>query len=175
MEACGSTPGATPTAKGIRLQYALVRAARPDLIVETGVASGVSSAHFLLALEKNGAGRLVSIDLPQERFLPKGEDPGWMVPDGLRGGWDLRLGDARQLLSEVLAEVDRVDLFVHDSLHTREHMLFELRTAHPKVRPGGHLICDDVDRNDAFETFCRETDLEDFAVLREVGFARKRS
>lgn len=170
----GDTPGGKPTAKGIRLQYALVRAARPELVVETGVANGVSSAHFLRAMERNGRGRLISIDLPDEAYLPDGERIGWMVPEGLRDRWEVRTGDARELLPAVLEEAGSVDLFVHDSLHTREHMLFELREAWPAVTPDGHLVCDDADRNAAFEAFCREAGPEDAAVLRGVGFARKR-
>ena len=44
--------------------YATVRVARPDIVVETGVGSGVSSTFFLSAMEANGVGRLYSIDLP---------------------------------------------------------------------------------------------------------------
>src|SRR5437773_5186929 len=43
-------------AKKVLLQYATIRAFVPDVVVETGVASGVSSAYLLLALEKNGRG-----------------------------------------------------------------------------------------------------------------------
>lgn len=173
VEAFGDVPGGKPTAKGVRLQYALVRAARPELIVETGVASGVSTTHFLHALAKNGRGRLVSVDLPGGEFLPEGEEPGWMVPDGLRGAWDLRLGDARELLPGVLEEEGPVDVFVHDSLHTLEHMLFELREAYPAVAPGGFVVCDDADLNEAFATFADETGEEEAALLRGVGFLRK--
>jgi hypothetical protein len=41
-----------------------VRSLKPRVIVETGVASGLSSAHILRALAANGTGTLHSIDLP---------------------------------------------------------------------------------------------------------------
>jgi hypothetical protein len=44
--------------------YVATRALKPSNIVETGVAAGLSSACILAALEKNGQGRLYSIDLP---------------------------------------------------------------------------------------------------------------
>jgi hypothetical protein len=47
-------------AKKILLQYAVVRAFQPRIVVETGVANGVSSAYILLALQANGRGALSS-------------------------------------------------------------------------------------------------------------------
>src|SRR5262249_37748499 len=44
--------------------YALVRHLRPAACLETGVYYGGNSAFILAALHCNGAGRLVSIDLP---------------------------------------------------------------------------------------------------------------
>jgi len=44
--------------------YALVRLLEPDHIIETGVSSGVSSAHFLLGVRRNRRGTVHSIDLP---------------------------------------------------------------------------------------------------------------
>src|ERR1700687_229783 len=56
-------------AKKILNQYAAARALAPDCIVETGVANGVSSSYLLLALQKNGRGRLRSIGLPEPPVL----------------------------------------------------------------------------------------------------------
>ena len=43
---------------GLGYLYAVVRAAKPAVVVETGVASGMSSAHILRALAANGSGAL---------------------------------------------------------------------------------------------------------------------
>src|SRR5208282_6231099 len=43
-------------AKKVLLQYAVIRAFRPKIVVETGVANGVSSTYLLLALRTNGCG-----------------------------------------------------------------------------------------------------------------------
>jgi hypothetical protein len=40
-------------AKKVLLQYMAIRAFQPEIVVETGVANGVSSAHILLALPVN--------------------------------------------------------------------------------------------------------------------------
>jgi hypothetical protein len=147
--------------------YALVRHVRPQVVVETGVFDGEGSACILQALEDNGEGLLISIDLPArepieestarcpETTLPPGCDPGWAIPDGLRARHQLRLGDARQLLPEVLREHPRIDIFIHDSLHTYDHMTFEYTCAWQALRPGGYLCTDDVWTNTAFVDFCK--------------------
>ncbi|MCI4361050.1 MAG: class I SAM-dependent methyltransferase, partial [Thermoplasmata archaeon] len=125
--------------------YAMVRILRPIHVVETGVSSGVSSTHFLLGLRANGRGSLHSIDLPllqrgarlekseSEVALPPGRSAGWAIPDRLRPGWDLHLGPAQVLLPVVTQGLERVDMFLHDSHHTPEHLRFELETIRPKL------------------------------------------
>ncbi|MGI0018460.1 MAG: class I SAM-dependent methyltransferase [Nitrosotalea sp.] len=137
--------------------YVLVRALKPRVIVETGVASGVSSAHILLALAANGAGALHSIDLPntqQGSLLPPGRASGWAVPDDLRIRWKLYLGDARELLPAVLGALEHVDVFLHDSDHSYEHMSFEFEQALPKLAHGGLLLSDDTHLHAAWDDFC---------------------
>jgi hypothetical protein len=43
-----------------------------------------------------------------------------------------------------------IDLFVHDSLHTRRNMRREFDAIWPRLRNGGALLADDVERNRAF-------------------------
>ena len=49
-----------------KILYGLVRALKPDYVIETGVAAGVSTSFFGAALIENGRGRLFSVELPQE-------------------------------------------------------------------------------------------------------------
>lgn len=160
-------------AKKVLLQYAAVRGLAPDIVVETGVASGVSSSYLLLALDKNGLGRLHSIELGDERYLPPGKPPGWIVPERLKSRWDLRIGDSRVLLPKLLAEIGKVDVFIHDSLHTYDQMMWEYRAAYPFLRPRALLISDDAGWNPAFPEFCMEVRARRFRILRGVGFLQK--
>src|ERR1700722_449380 len=160
-------------AKKMLLQYIAIRALQPDIIVETGVANGVSSAYFLLALHKNKHGTLHSIGLDDARFLPDRKSLGWIVPDFLKPRWNLLIGDSRHLLPALLARLGEIDVFVHDSMHTYDHMLWEYRTAFPFVRAGGLLLSDDAAWNPAFPEFCRESDVERWDILRGVGFLQK--
>jgi len=150
-----------------------VRALKPETIVETGVANGVSSAHVLLALHKNGRGTLHSIEIGDSTYLPAGREPGWVVPDWLRDRWEFHLGDARQLLPRVLRELPLLDMFIHDSLHTYEHMKFEFEIAFPFLRPRGILISDDALWNEAFWDFARAQSAKNAQILHGVGVLRK--
>lgn len=133
--------------------YCVIRALRPNTIVETGVASGLSSSLILKALDANGLGHLHSIDLPYQVALPDGKQTGWVVPEDLRHRWSLHIGDAKQLLPEVLGEIGELDLFFHDSLHTYEHMWFEYETAWKHLPMGGVLLSDDIFAFQAFAEF----------------------
>lgn len=156
--------------------YALVRATRPDTVVETGVYDGLSASYMLRALARNDHGTLVSIDIEDTEILPSDlpdVEPGWVVPDSLRSRWDLRLGDARTLLPAVVSETT-IDLFLHDSNHDADHMTFEFETAAEGMEPGAILLADNVEYNDAFETFAAEnlTSVRTF-VNAEKSFQRE--
>lgn len=132
-----------------RLCYLLCRLLRPRVVLETGVAYGVSSAFILRALEQNGGGILHSVDLPP---LRSGYEKSWgvAVDEGMRRRWCLHRGASRKVLPGLLERLGRVDLFVHDSLHTRGNMLREFGLVWPYLTGGGVLVADDVERNDAF-------------------------
>lgn len=83
------------------LEYVLVRAVRPAVVVETGVWRGLSSWTLLAALDANGSGELVSIDFPPLDPAQQVE-VGHLVPDELRGRWTLEIGPSRQLLPQVV-------------------------------------------------------------------------
>jgi len=149
-----------------RLCYLACRQLRPRMVVETGVAYGVTSAYILQALADNGYGELHSIDLP-----PLGQDAetyvGYVIPSHLKTHWRLRAGSARNLLPRVLREVGSIDVFVHDSLHTYRHMKWEFQSALRSLRPGGLLISDDIEVNRAFEETIDRPDIEEWVAIRE--------
>ncbi|HEC24065.1 MAG TPA: class I SAM-dependent methyltransferase [Chloroflexi bacterium] len=150
------------------IQYALVRLLKPTVVVETGGTPGNSSAHFLRAMDRNQHGELHTVDLPPtaplsdysghggwlHEAMPEGQGSGWAVPEFLRGRHHQHIGDARELLPQVLDSVKPVDIFLHDSDHSYEHMMWEFETAWPFIRPGGVLLSDDIATNSAFAEFC---------------------
>lgn len=167
-----------------RLLYCCVRLLKPRIVVDTGVLDGFSSAFILKGLHDNGRGHLCSIDLPayddieasssKMRFgaLPKGHEPGWIIPDILRGRWTLRKGPSSTLLPPWLEELNRIDMFFHDSLHTYQNMLWEYITVWPHLNEGGLLASDDVFWNPAFWVFARRTAAR-YTIKHGAGLMRK--
>jgi hypothetical protein len=145
------------------LLYYLVRKARPEIVVETGVFHGLTSMWILKALHDNGTGRLISIDLPRRewaRFFPGQEmgpghqdedelpddvDPGWIIPDELKERWELLIGPSSHHLESVL-DKNTVDLFIHDSDHSYENLKFELEASFAKA-PDALVVADNFDMN----------------------------
>ncbi len=159
-----------------KILYGLVRALKPDYVIETGVAAGVSTSFFGAALIENGRGRLFSVELPPEvagqRTLADGSvyawherGVGWAIPDEIKHALGdrhrLTLQDVRTALPSLLNELPYVDIFFHDDLHTPDHMYWEYDAVWPTLSPRGVLISDDA--NHGWIKFCVERGLNETA------------
>jgi hypothetical protein len=60
--------------------YSWIRVNKPKLVFETGVAAGKSSWMILDALERNGSGKLTSVDITK--------NVGGLIPEDLKDNWD---------------------------------------------------------------------------------------
>ncbi len=153
--------------------YTVCRLLKPKTVVETGVYWGLSSTSILEALGQVGPGRLHSIDLTPERLRSRGLASGVIVPERLREGWDLRLGKSRTLLPELLTSLGTVDIFIQDSEHTYDNMMFEYSTAWPHIRKGGLLVSHDVSSDGGpFPDFAESRGIR-YHVRDMIGFAVK--
>lgn len=172
-----------------RILYAAVRALRPSQIIETGVAEGVSSSYIGAALVDNGVGVIHSLELPPDHVpdhsaLEDGAVYAWqhrgvafLVPLEIRTAlgdrWDIRLGDVRETLPKLLAELDGVDLFFHDDLHLPSHMLWEYELVWPRIPSTGLLLSDDA--NAGWITFAERhlDDVDGLVNYRRLTGARR--
>lgn len=136
--------------------YLACRTLKPSVVVETGVAHGVTSAYILAAMQRNAHGHLYSIDRPP-LALHSDDFVGVCIPDALKAGHTLIRGDARAKLPALLKALGTVDMFVHDSDHSYGHMTFELGLARRHLRVPGVVISDDVNYNAAFREFVSDT------------------
>lgn len=141
--------------------YLLVRAARPSVVVETGVLYGASSGHILAAQARNGGGELYSVDLGNPPGEPSHD---FLVPPDLTSRWTYIRGNVKQELPPLLTRLGTIDMFNHDSLHTYENMTWEYERAFEHLKPGGVLSSHDIlvvhsllppFRPNAFPAFCR--------------------
>jgi predicted O-methyltransferase YrrM len=176
----------------VMILYTLVRIQKPEVVIETGVASGRSSTAILAALNENKKGRLYSIDLPQfytgkepehftteegnqelRGFVPEGKQPGWLIPDELRGRWELILGDSNVELPKLLARLPAVDMFYHDGDHSYGTMHFEFDEVWKRLPVGGLLLSDDIDWNNAWREFVATKKPRAVYAYRHFGITRK--
>ena len=160
----------------VAIYYALVRELKPDVIVETGTATGSMTSFLLAAINANEKGRVISIDIPpkageltMDQSLDLSEI-GYWIPDALKIKWEYKIGDAKILLPRVLAE-EKVDMFVHDSLHTCSHMAFEYAVARALMRHGSIIASDDVLWNNAFDDFLATHKLTGYAPFSNPNIA----
>jgi len=138
--------------------YALIRELKPKVVIETGTADGSLTSWVLSAMHKNKQGKLLSIDIPPQKgkltmttSLSR-DNVGYLIPHAYRDRWEYHLGDVKELLPKLLIE-NEVDIFIHDSLHTRTHMLFEYNCARALMRPNTIIISHDILWNKAFFSF----------------------
>ena len=147
-----------------RAAFCAARHGDAGRVVETGVARGITSRCLLEALAADG--QLWSIDM-----LPN--DRAWAamtrtaVPRELAERWTYVAGSTRRRLPPLLREIAPIDVFLHDSHHTGATMRFELGEAWPRLRPGGVLLCDDVQENRAFAELVDGLPGERWAVGQE--------
>jgi predicted O-methyltransferase YrrM len=142
--------------------YAVVRLRKPKLVYETGVHDGLGSIALLRALQRNrdeGApGHLVGFDINPAA--------GWLIPDEMRGLYDLVIGDSLQRLPDSLSG-RTVNMFVHDSDHSYEHEMAEWQIAKSHLGVGSILISDNAHACDAFQDFCAANGFQSM-LWREV-------
>ncbi|MCL7459052.1 class I SAM-dependent methyltransferase [Micromonospora echinofusca] len=118
--------------------YAIVRATKPTHVVETGVDKGLGSCVLAAALLRNAAdghpGRVTSLDInPEAGYLARTAPWSEVV--------DLVIGDS----IASIAALDRpVDLFLHDSDHSRAHEKREFEAVESRLAPGAFLLTDNV-------------------------------
>jgi predicted O-methyltransferase YrrM len=134
--------------------YGLTRWLRPIVLVESGGFIGMSSAFILKALadEKLERVKLYSIELSEDC------EQGALIPEELRSshGFVPMRGRIEDFLKR--DQLPRsIDMFVHDSSHSYQHMLWEFRQFWPRLRDGGLLVSHDVQMNAAFSEFVSNT------------------
>ena len=153
---------------------ALVRSHRPQIVVETGVANGASTRAILSALNRNASGALYSFDVdPRVTKAALGHEG--------ENLWRLHILKDHSLFQELKQAVASigapVDLWYHDSDHSYSWQLSEYRLAFEFLRPGGFLVSDDIDGNEAFGDFLRESGLlvayAIFDTRKVCGFVQK--
>ncbi|MGZ3672624.1 MAG: O-methyltransferase, partial [Bdellovibrionota bacterium] len=139
--------------------YALVRARKPKVVVETGVEKGLGACVLAAALLKNAEeghpGKYYGTDInPEAGYL-------FRAPYSKAG--EILYGDSIESLKKLEAQID---FFINDSDHSAEYETREYETVEPKLSPGALLISDNAHCNDKLVNYARQTSRH-FLFFRE--------
>lgn len=162
-------------AANLELLYHLVLGLEARQVVETGVAYGWSSLTILLAQKQNGGGALASTDMPYPRA---GNEAfvGCVVPDDLRASWTLIRRPDRPALPQALSRMSTLDLVHYDSDKTYAGQSWAFSLIWAALRPGGTLVADDIQYQQAFRDFVERVGVEPIIVDGDgklIGIAQK--
>lgn len=122
--------------RGGELLYSLVRASRPDTVVEFGTSFGVSTLFLAAAVRDNGVGRVHGSELNAAKLEAAGAN---LAQAGLRDVVELHAGDALETLANVPGPIGVVLLDGWKDL-----CLPVLRMLEPKLAPGALVVGDDT-------------------------------
>jgi Methyltransferase domain len=125
--------------------YAIVRAAQPDHVVETGTHLGLGSCIIAAALLRNGHGRLTTIDIDPEA--------GYLIGDRWGSVIDRRTGGS----VELLGALRDVDMFLHDSLHAYEYETEELTAVEPNLHADAIILSDNAHESSALSDWAERS------------------
>jgi predicted O-methyltransferase YrrM len=121
---------------GGRLLYLLARATGARNVVEYGTSFGVSTIHLASAVRDNGGGRIITTELQQDKAESARQH---FAEAGVADLIELRVGDARETLTELPAAPDLVLLDGWPDL-----AIDVLRVLEPNLRAGTLILVDDV-------------------------------
>lgn len=166
-----------PSPQLMRVVNLATRLLRPEIVLETGVAKGFTTASTLEALDRNGTGHMYSVELPS-LYMGYARQVGEVIPDRLRPRWTLELGPSAIAMRRIGRRVGRFDLFIHDSgaNYDNQKTEYELALEH---MPVGGVIVSDMLNSDAFIELAESIDCR-WAVIEQtkqfpIGLLRKLS
>jgi cephalosporin hydroxylase len=140
---------------------------KPDVVVEAGTFKGGSALFVAQMMDRLGRGRIITIDIEKYPDLP--QHP--------RITYLLGSSTAPEIVASVKALIKPGEtvMVLLDSLHTKEHVLDELRLYHALVTPGFYVVVEDTHLNghpilpksgpgpmEAVDDFLKEN--QDFAI-----------
>jgi len=124
------------SAQAGQLLYVLVRAIRPETVVEFGTSFGISTIYLAAAVTDNGTGHVVTTELSTRKAEAARSN---LQQAGVGDAVTILAGDARQTLASVPGPVGLVLLDGWKDL-----CLPVLHLLEPKLAPGALVAADDI-------------------------------
>jgi len=124
------------SAEAGKLLYAVIRASRPQTVVEFGTSFGISTIYLAAAVTDNGTGHVLTTELSSKKVEAAGAN---LREAGVEAAVTILEGDALDTLAGVPAPVGVVLLDGWKDL-----CLPALRLLEPKLAPGALVAADDT-------------------------------
>ena len=139
--------------------YAVARATKPRIIVETGVERGHGAVLLCAALLRNvdegHPGKYFGTDLNPQA--------GWLLSGRYASFGKMLYGDS---ITSLKAFAEPIDLFVNDSDHSAEYEALEYETIAARLSPGAIILGDNAHVTDKLALFA-EASGRRFLMFRE--------
>lgn len=124
------------SAEAGKLLYAVIRASRPETVVEFGTSFGISTIYLAAAVTDNGTGHVLTTELSSKKVRAAGAN---LREADVEAAVTILEGDALETLADVPAPVGVVLLDGWKDL-----CLPVLRLLEPKLAPGALVAADDT-------------------------------
>jgi predicted O-methyltransferase YrrM len=123
-----------------QLLYSLVRATRPETVVEFGMSFGISALHLAAAVRDNGTGQVVTTEISDTKIAAAKQT---FAETGLDDVIRILEGDALATLAELAGPVNFVLLDGWKDLYLQVIHLLQ-----PSLSPGALVIADNTEAAD---------------------------
>ncbi len=118
----------------------LIRQEKPNTMIESGVESGYSTEHFLVAMDDVKRGHLYSCDPAPSGF--------YVAYPIVHPRFTFIQKRSYEALDGIVSVTGPIDMFLHDSDHSWKCQSWEYQWAWENVRSGGIIASDDVGWSD---------------------------
>lgn len=130
------SPLTCPSRRRAATCYILVRAKRPNTVIEFGTSYGISAIYLAAAVADNGTGHVVSTELSEAKVLAAREN---LEEARLLDRVTILLGDAMRTLNDIPGPIDLVLLDGWKDLY-----LPVLRSLESRLTIGALIVADDI-------------------------------
>jgi predicted O-methyltransferase YrrM len=149
----------------------LVRELEPRSCLELGTGFGVSTSYQAAALDLNGSGRLVTLDVEGMQRIA---GPG-LAGIGLGDRVTLRSGQIEETLAGAIADVEPIDFALLDADHTEAGTMGAFEQLLPCLGAGAVLVFDDIawteEMRRAWRRIAGHPRIADAVAIRRLGIA----
>jgi len=149
----------------VEIIYFLIIYFKPNIILETGVAAGLSSRCILEAIKKNGKGTLYSSDFPYFRLDNPEKYIGILVPKDLKKNWNLEILGDEENIKKFKSQIDYVDIIFYDSDKRYVGKINFFQSVSTIIKTNTIIVIDDLHNDSFFFEYVKEKKCNNWFIV----------